>query len=135
MKTAIIYYSKSGRTKKVANKFNLDKFRIPKEIPNEDYDLYIFLCPTYGDEELPLPMEDFLINLKLKNKKYCVCELGNYYGYDDYEFGAYKLIKFMLNKLNWQEFYNPLSLDSMPNINWKSFDCWITNLNIKINNE
>jgi hypothetical protein len=35
-------------------------------------------------------MERFLVrqHVDLSGKYYAICELGNYYGYDDFEFGA-----------------------------------------------
>lgn len=122
MNIQVIYDSNHGKSKIVAHKFNYDVKHI------SDFklwaDIILFVCPTYGDEELPLNMEKFLINLKTKNKLYVICELGNYYGYDDFEFGAKKIIEQTLIKLNWKNFHNNLSLDSMPTVDWNVFDVW-----------
>ena len=122
MKIQVVYDSNHGKSKTVAQKFNFDVKHV------NDFELWadivLFICPTYGDEELPSNMEKFLINLKTENKLYVICELGNYYGYDDFEFGAKKIIEQSLNKLNWKKFHNGLSLDSMPNIDWNVFDVW-----------
>jgi flavodoxin len=119
MKT--IYASEHGRSKKVAQQF--DNFHNAKEMPMLDEDIILFICPTYGDEELHPAMENFLISITEK-KSYVICELGNYYGYDDFSFGAKKIIESHLKQLGWSEFFPSLSLDSMPSIDWKTFNIW-----------
>ena len=121
-KIKVIFASKHGHSKKVAETF-INCYNV-NELPDLDADLFIFICPTYGDEELPLEMEDFLEGLVLKNKEFTVCELGNYYGYDDFEFGASKIIKDYLKNLGWKEFFPSLSLDSLPSIDWEVFYKW-----------
>lgn len=130
MRKLIIYTSKHNHTKKVASFFS-DLFDVchVKDVKDIDYyDLVFFICPTYGDEELPFDMEDFLINLKSKNKLYIVCELGNYFGLDELEWGAAKIIKNVLNDLNWKEYYKSLSLDSYPKINEEQLIKWKSGL-------
>jgi flavodoxin I len=129
MRNILIYSSKHGRTKKVVEAF-LSRFKINSHnvaegnIDLNDYDLILIFSPTYGDGEVEEQMEDFLMDLDVHNKKFAVCELGNYYGYDDYEFGAAKIIITHLKSLKWEIIYPTLSLDSMPTINWPAFDAW-----------
>lgn len=124
MKRTIIYYSRHGHSKRVANYFK-DYFEIKKygyDISN--FELILFIIPTYGDEELPLEFEDYFINLDLRYKSYIVCELGNYFGYDEYEWGTSKIISNYLNKLGWREYHPSLSLDSFPDIDWDILTKW-----------
>lgn len=133
MKIALIYATKHNHTKHVVDKikvdFNFEIFDVKVNPAIEQYELILWFCPTYGDAELPLDMEDFLQKIKLTNKKFIVCELGNYYGYDDYQFGALKIIKSHLISLGWQESMEGLSLDSLPRINWDAYYAWCERLN------
>ena len=54
------------------------------------YDAFVFLTPTAGNEELAEPFERLfdLDGIDFAGARYAVCELGNYYGYDLYEYGA-----------------------------------------------
>lgn len=124
----VLYYSKGGNSLKVAKFFNLPLIDV-KTNPNlEKYNCLIIVCPTYGDEELPFEMEDFLINLKTFNKKYAVCELGNRFGHEGEEgFGAAVIIEYLLDKLNWQKI-DRISLDSIPDIDWENLQKWTDQL-------
>ena len=65
MNIQIIYDSNHGHAKKVAESFNQKIYHV-----NDIFEIYedfvVFICPTYGDEELPDGMEKFMLNLKLK---------------------------------------------------------------------
>ena len=124
MKAVVIYDSKAGNTRRVVKRFGLPYFHVSEFPDLSDSDVVVFFCPTYGDEELPEEMEDYIVSLDVRDKKFVVCELGNYYGYDDLEFGALKIIKHSLLNLGWEEFGCSLSLDSLPKINWLAFDAW-----------
>lgn len=89
-----------------------------------DYEFVIVVCPTYGDDELPQAMEDYLQRLTVTGKKYTICELGNYYGYDSFHFGAAKIINKVLEGKGWVKSFPGLSLDSLPQIDWPVFDAW-----------
>jgi flavodoxin len=131
MKIQIIYCSVKNKTTLVANYF--DNALNIKVNPIIDCDLLIILCPTYGDEELPLEMEDYLLNIKINNLKYfTICELGNYYGYEDFTFGAGIILKKYFEELGFEEFYYMLSLDSIPKIDWNCFERWKSKLYEKI---
>lgn len=130
MKT--IYASKHGHSKKVANMF-VDCHDATSN-PTLDSEIILFVCPTYGDEELHPAMEKFLISITEKTKKYVICELGNYYGYEDFSFGARKIIESHLKKLGWTEFFPSLSLDSMPSIDWQTFNDWKAGLDNAVQN-
>ena len=134
MKIALIYATKHNHTKKVIDNikvsFMFDVFNVKNLVESSiiDYDIYLWFCPTYGDAELPLDMEDFINTLTLKHKKFIICELGNYYGYDDYQFGSLKIIQNNLTALGWCEAMGGLSLDSLPKIDWSSYYLWCERL-------
>lgn len=97
--------------------------------------LIIFLVATYGDQELQGNTEEFIrsINFDLKEKQIVICELGNYYGYDDYSFGSGAILKNQLLKMNAIELCEGLSMDSLPQLDWIAFNKWITIINNKVN--
>lgn len=144
MRTAIIYGSSHGKTAKVVAEVvqylntHVDVYNT-KEFKNPDvlraYDLLLFFSPTYGDEELQEDMESFLRRFEqdLSGRYFAICELGSYYGYDDFSFGAMRIIRRHLLKLNGQELCEPLSLDSFPRINWRHLLDWVDYLNGKLN--
>lgn len=145
MKVAILYGSTHGTTKRIIKKlsdyisFEYDIFNVKDISVNTfllDYELLFFICPTYGDEELQDDMEEFLKYFKfdLSSKKYVICETGNYYGYDNFEFGAKKIIDWHLRNLGATEYYPGFSLDTLPKIDWESFEKWFNNLNSRIVN-
>lgn len=118
-----LYASVHGHARQVA--LRLPNYRSVDYFDGtESYDFYVFVCPTYGDEELPWAMEDFLMRLTVENKKFTVVELGNYYGYDDFQFGARRLICGVLKSKGWVEAFPSLSLDSLPQIDWEVFNHW-----------
>lgn len=127
MKGIVLYDSKSGTTKRVIKRFTIpfDVYHVSENFDLLQYDWAVFFCPTYGDEELPDQMEDFIWNLSVKDKKFTICELGNYYGYDDLQFGARYLLESSLKSLGWVEHGESLSLDSFPKINWPAFEAWV----------
>jgi flavodoxin len=140
MKAAILYASSHGRTRKVLGEvlqhlairpdvFDVKEGLKPPQLA--DYDLLVFLCPTYGDEELQDDMENFLddFTLDLAGKQFAICELGNYYGYDDFSFGAMRIIRRRLIELRGTELCEPLSLDSFPKTAWGHLLDWVKHLN------
>ncbi len=139
MKTVVLYASNYGSTRRVVQrlaetvKFSFDCFDV-KNLTDassmDKYDVFLFFCPTYGNEELQQDMERFIIDFKLdmSNKYYAICELGNYYGYED-DFGAMKIIRHHLEKLCGKELVGPLSMDSLPKKDWKAFATWCGKLN------
>ena len=54
----ILYFSLSNKTKQIAESFDLPVVEIHEELP--EFNRIIIICPTYGDEELPPAMENFL---------------------------------------------------------------------------
>ena len=134
--TTIIYGSKLGHSKKVAAKI-AEKLHISRTInAREISDLATLesdkigpLClvaSTWGDGELQDDMEALLLrSSNLKGRKICLVELGNYYGYDDFEFGALAIMEATLQNLG-AEVISRLSLDSLPKIDWDTLEAWLT---------
>ena len=118
MKTVVLYASSHGSTRRVVKtlaetvKFSFDCFDVKSLTDSSSmgkYDVFLFFCPTYGNEELQQDMERFIIDFKLdmSSKYYAICELGNYYGYEA-DFGAMKIIRYHLEKLCAKELVSPL---------------------------
>jgi flavodoxin len=141
MKTAILYASSHGTTRKVVKQVlsRLDHlrpevFQVRRGMDPSlvlDFDLLLFFCPTYGDEELQEDMEHFLmcLDVDLAGRRFAVCELGAYYGYDDFSFGAMPILRRRLLELNGQELCEPLSLDSLPCLPHEHLERWVSYLN------
>jgi flavodoxin len=97
----------------------------------DDYDLLLFFASTWGDGELQADMEDLLVRtpLRLNGKYYAICELGNYYGYDDFEFGATRIIRHHLELAGGRELVESFSMDSLPRKDWEGLKRWCTEIN------
>lgn len=143
MKIALLYGSTHGRTRKVAQAVceqlvsRPDLFDVkqrPKSETFGPYDVLLFFAPTYGDEELQDDMEDFLqsFHLDLTGRRFAVVELGNYYGYDDFSFGAMAIMRHHLLDLHGTEVCQPLSLDSLPKVHWGQLGRWVAHLNAQL---
>jgi flavodoxin len=142
MKTVVLYASSHGSTRRVVKtlaetvKFSFDCFDVKGLTDSsvmDKYDVFLFFCPTYGNEELQQDMERFIIDFRLdmSRKYYAICELGNYYGYEA-DFGAMKIIRHHLEKLCGRELVSPLSMDSLPKKDWKAFATWCGILNDRL---
>jgi flavodoxin len=140
MKVALLYGSSHGRTRNVVER-SLQQLKLTPEVFDvkdrplaeklTSYDILLFFSPTYGDEELQPDMEDFIrqFSLDLRRKYFAICELGNYYGHDDFSFGAMPILRRCLLELGGKELCSPLSLDSMPRVNWEQLNRWIGHVN------
>src|SRR5581483_9353256 len=83
MKAALLYATTFGKTRRVVTEvtrqleFAVDVYDV-KDMSrplDDSYDLLLWFCPTYGDEELQEDMESFLAEFHpdLSAKKFCVC--------------------------------------------------------------
>src|SRR5688572_2560252 len=118
MKALIIYGSTWGNTKTVVHRlpallsFSFDIVDV-KTLNDVDvfrnYDLLMFFASTAGDQELQVDMEHFLsrVTVRLHGKPYVICELGNYFGYADFEFGAERILRHALQEWGGTEFMEP----------------------------
>lgn len=108
----------------------------PETVPLPSFDILLMVIATYGDQELLDVVERFLTsrNGELKGKKYSVCELGNYYGYDDFEFGAKQIAEFQLSRLGNTLFCQGASADSLPKLDGRAIKAWGRELNQTMQN-
>jgi flavodoxin len=140
MKGLVLYGSSTGNTRRVVSRlpeylqFPVDIFDISTVMDAAllmQYDLLLFFASTWGDGELQADMEAFFVRqqIDLQGKPYAICELGNYYGYDDFEFGALRIMQHQLNLWRGCEFAEPFSMDSLPRKDWDGFTRWCDLLN------
>jgi len=140
MKSLLVYGSTWGNTKKVVQRLP-EWLSFPIDIVNvstltddrlfADYDLLVFFTSTSGDQELQADMESFFVGCRpdLNGKFYAVCELGNYFGYDDFDFGAERILSHLLRQGGGQELIPPFSMDTFPGRDWNSLGRWCGLLN------
>lgn len=140
MRCLLLYGSTTGNTRLVAARlpecldFSVDVVDVGSLSGGDavaGYDLLIFLASTWGDGELQVDMERFFVQYRvaLEGRHYAVCELGNYYGYDDFEFGALRIIQYHLQSWGGRELVEPFSMDSLPRKDWAGFARWCDLLN------
>ncbi len=147
MKFVIIFASKNGVTKKIAARLsNLingsylhvkDIISEPQLFPLPEVGkICIFLSPTYGDEELELSMEEFLIRFKndFAGLNVVCCETGNYYGYDKLDFGAKLIMAKFLLASGANIIYEGFSLDSFPRIDLEHLETWAVKFKYAVGN-
>lgn len=143
IKALVVFGSLRGNTKLVANRL-VEYATFPADVVNvtdlhdtktiQSYDLVLFLASTWGDGELQIDMENFFIqhSVDLTGKYYGICELGNYYGYDDFEFGALRIMENILSRSNGIEIIEPFCMDSLPKKDWLGFERWMRVLNQQV---
>lgn len=136
-KVVVLHNSKTGNNsivaERVANFFKCNRLVAQDNPSLNEYEFIIIILSNVGDEELPQPMEDFLCSLPLSIKKYFVCELGNYFGLEDY-CGCKRVSFQILDNLGWSKL-SDISLDSLPNIDFDKLDYWIEEIFHIIQNE
>ena len=139
-RVAILYGSKTraGNTVQVAGKlkemlaeadvYHVDEVRDPEVLRR--YTRFIFLTPTVGNEELSEPFEALFDQkwVDFSDTFYAICELGNYYGFELFEYGAAKILHQLIRARGGKEFYRTLSLDTLPMIDWDLFNAWAEGL-------
>jgi flavodoxin len=140
MKALVIFGSTRGNTRLVATRlperlhFDVDVLAVNllHDVSMlRQYDLLLFLASTWGDGELQVDMEQFFVrhHINLSGKHYAICELGNYYGYDDFEFGALRIMQNQLQQWGGHEFVEPFCMDSLPRKDWDGLQRWCNLLN------
>lgn len=124
----ILFSHKGGMVSEVANRlseiFCIESVSCQDADDLEKYSLIIFVFSNCGDEELHPILEEYLINLRVKNKKYILCELGNYFGFEMDCFGCKIVVQKLLKDLGWVELNN-VSIDSFPDLDLTSFNEWV----------
>ena len=142
MKALVVYGSTWGNTAKVVQRLpSLLSFQVQIEnVKNltsdsifREYDLLLFFTSTSGDQELQADIEAFVVRNppRLHGQAYAVCELGNYFGYDDFEFGAECILSHVLDEGGGREFIPPFAMDTFPNRDWRGLTRWCDMLNEK----
>lgn len=144
-KAVIVFSSKGNSAKTVAMQIlknsndNVEILNLNENFilaQNFVFDFLILVCPTYGDEELEITMENFLVQSDWsihENKKFAVCELGLYRGYKETQLGAGIIIINFLNHKNLSLIGNLLSLDSLPLVDFTLINKWSSNLSEILN--
>lgn len=143
MKGLVVFGSTRGNTRVVVERLpSLLRFPIELVCVSElagaeafkPYDLLLFFASTWGDGELQVDMEHFFARppLQLGGKHYVICELGNYYGYDDFEFGAMHIMRHHLEVAGGIELIEPFSMDSLPRKDWRGLARWCDVLSLKV---
>ena len=133
-RATILYCSVHGTTRKVVRRA-IERFSFSHSIVNvaeadaaalDGSEPLVVFCPTYGDEELPEPMERLVIagGPPLSGRGFAICELGNYYGYDKFDFGALPILDAVFRARGGRRIAAGLSLDSLPRIDWPSLLRW-----------
>ena len=136
---ADIFGSSRGNTKLVASRLAdyvdfpfsvFDASQIVEPLFFNQYSSYLFFASTWGDGELQEDMESLFMRLNpdLTGKFYGICELGNYYGYDDFEFGALRIMSHFLTLSGGIELIEPFCMDSLPRKDWEGFERWCVKL-------
>ncbi len=140
MRGLVIYGSSTGNTAKAAARlveqlnFSVDVVEV-KLVSDVNvlgqYDVLIFMASTWGDGELQVDMEAFFVRqqVALDGRPYAICEVGNYYGYDDFDFGALRVMEHYLKLWGGREIVEPFSLDSLPRMDWGNFERWCDAVN------
>ena len=107
---------------------------LPKEKLNA-FDTLVFIAATYGDQELHDDVEDFIVTLNERDShyNYAVCEIGNYYGYDDFALGAGEIIEAHMVKIGAKSILPMYSVDSLPILDERKVNKWIAQLKTVLN--
>ncbi|MFN0186055.1 MAG: hypothetical protein ACKVQR_19750 [Aquabacterium sp.] len=86
----------------------------------------LLVTPNMGDGEIPEPVEWFVRDRCATLTRFGVVEIGNFYGFDDWGFGAGDRIRKVLAGRGLEEGIRPLSLDTLPQIDWDTLERWCT---------
>lgn len=122
----VCFNHKGGKNEQVANQI-ATCFNCPAVLPGYDLSLFnpiIFVVPNTGDEEIPLPMESYLIRLTVRGLSYHLCELGNFQGTPNYVTCG-RVVKRVLADLGWKEL-SAVRIDSYPNLDESAFKEWLS---------
>jgi flavodoxin len=92
--------------------------------PLDSFELLVVIVANYGDEELQPEMERYLLKCEAKNIRYALCELGNYFGFEDDCFGCKKEALRILDEKSWV-CMDQISIDSFPELDKKKLMAWV----------
>lgn len=101
-------------------------------IPDDSELAWIIVVPNYGDGEIQAAMENFLVGTHLRPGRFVVIELGNYYGFDDWGYGAADKVQRLLGARGGELVFTSLSMDSLPHLDWPTLDRWLSALQSEV---
>ncbi len=85
----------------------------------------LIVTPNLGDSEVPEEVERFLVARGPEIRQWVVVEIGNYYGFDDWSYGARERIALHLQSIGVADEALPgAGIDSLPLIDWATLDRW-----------
>lgn len=87
------------------------------------FDFVVLVVANYGDEELQPDMEAYLLDCEAYIIRFALCELGNYFGFEDDCFGCKKEILRLARERNW-ECVSHVSVDSYPELDETKLRRW-----------
>jgi hypothetical protein len=99
-----------------------------REVPNN----LIIVTSNLGDEEVPEELERFLVKRGREVRNWTIVEIGNYYGFDDFNFGAGNRIAMHFRGLQTpRQVLTGVGIDSLPFIDFRTLDCWCSEILLK----
>jgi hypothetical protein len=92
----------------------------------------IIVTSNLGDEEVPEDLERFLVKRGSEVRNWTIVEIGNYYGFDDWNFGAGNRIAMHLRGLKYaRQILIGVGIDSLPMIDFRTLDSWCNEVLLK----
>jgi hypothetical protein len=85
----------------------------------------VIVTPNHGDAEVQEDVENFLVARGQEVQQWVVLEIGNYYGFDDWGYGARdRIALFMKKNGKGDEALLGGGIDTLPMIDWATLDRW-----------
>jgi hypothetical protein len=85
----------------------------------------VIVTPNHGDAEVQEDVEKFLVARGKEVQQWVVLEIGNYYGFDDWSYGARERIALFMKKNGKPDEALPGGgIDTLPLIDWATLDRW-----------
>lgn len=102
------------------------------DLPDDPRHDWIIVVPNYGDGEIQAGVESFLVGTRVSFRRFSILELGNYYGFDEWGYGAADKIHRLLAERQGEQFFSHLSMDTLPKMDWTTLDRWIAALTAEV---
>jgi hypothetical protein len=92
----------------------------------------IIVTSNLGDEEVPEELERFLVKRANEVRNWTIVEIGNYYGFDDFNFGAGNRIAMHFRGFeSASQILTGVGIDSLPFIDFRTLDSWCSEVLLK----
>ncbi len=92
----------------------------------------IIVTSNLGDEEVPEDLERFLVKRGKEVENWTIVEIGNYYGFDDWNFGAGNRIAMYFRGFeSASQSLTGVGIDSLPLIDFRTLDSWCNEVLLK----